>query len=95
MVVTVREAKDHLGIDFEDKATDRVIKSMIEAAEMYLMGAIGKDYPRKDARIKKIALMIISDLFDNRGIENVRINATIRKLLDDFCLQVRLEMRGV
>jgi hypothetical protein len=93
MVVTVREAKDHVGIDFNDKATDRILRSMIVTADTYLSGALGKDYPRKDSRSKTLALMIVSDLFDNRGMVNVRVTATIRKLVDDFSLQLKLGMR--
>ena len=92
-VVTMQEAKDYLGIDFEDAATDRILEKMIVAADGYLTGAIGEDYPKDDERAKSLALMVVNDLFDNRGMSNVRVTETVRKLVDDFSFQLKLEMR--
>ena len=92
-VVSVEEVLAYLGIDYSDEMVERNIERTINTADAYLKGSIGKDYPIDDPRSKELALIIISDLYDNRGIQS-SISGNTRKLVDDLSLQLRLELRG-
>jgi hypothetical protein len=90
---TVEEVLAYLGIDYADEMVTKNIERSILTADAYLKGSIGKDYPTNDPRVKELALIFISDLYDNRGmIEKVAGN--VRRLVDDMSLQLRLEMRS-
>ena len=93
-VVSVNEALAYLGIDYEDDMTTKNFEWTINTADAYLKGSIGRDYPVNDPRAKELALIIISDLYDNRGIQST-ISGNTRKLVDDLSLQLRLELRSV
>lgn len=93
-VVSVDEVKDYLGIDYADDAVERNINRVINSADAYLKGSIGANYPTDDPRAKELALIIISDLYDNRGF-NSTISGNTRRLVDDLSLQLRLELRRV
>lgn len=92
-VVSVDEVKAYLGIDYSDDMTNKNIDRLIKTADAYLKGSIGTNYPIDDFRSKELALIIISDLYDNRGIQST-ISGNTRRLVDDFSLQLRLELRG-
>lgn len=91
-VVSIDEVKSYLGIDYSDDMVDKNIGRVIKTADSYLKGSIGKNYPITDPRSKELALIIISDLYDNRGI-NSTISGNTRRLVDDLSLQLRLELR--
>lgn len=92
-MLTNQEVMDYLGIDYADEVITRNIERSIKTADAYLKGSIGKDYPVEDPRVKELALIFISDLYDNRGmIEKVAGN--VRRLVDDMSLQLRLELRS-
>ncbi len=96
MVVSVRDAMEYLGIDYEDEMTTRNIERAIHAADRYLQGSIGECYPRDDSRSQELALIVVADLFDNRGLQaqaGGNVSSATRKLVDDFSLQLRLELR--
>lgn len=91
-VVSVDEVKDNLGIDYADEMVERNINRAIKTADAYLKGSIGENYPTDDPRAKELALIIISDIYDNRGL-NSTVSGNTRKLVDDLSLQLRLELR--
>ena len=91
-VVTVDEALAYLGIDYADDMVINNINRIINTADYYLKGSIGEDYPTGDPRSKELALIIISDLYDNRGL-NSNISGNTRRMVDDLSLQLRLELR--
>lgn len=95
-VVERQDVYDYLAIDFVDPATDRIIDRLILTAERYLEGSLGLNYPAKDERVKELALLVISDLYDNRNLTGGtdKLSNSIRKLVADFELQIRLEMRS-
>lgn len=87
------EVLAYLGIDYADETVIKNIERSILTADAYLKGSIGTDYPVDDPRVKELALIFISDLYDNRGmIEKVAGN--VRRLVDDMSLQLRLELRA-
>ena len=91
-VVSLEEVLVYLGIDYSDDMVNRNIQRAINTADAYLKGSIGEDYPRADPRSKELALIIISDLYDNRGVTST-ISGNTRRLVDDLSLQLRLELR--
>lgn len=91
-VVSVEEVLAYLGIDYSDDMVTANIERSIKTADAYLKGSIGEAYPVEDPRAKELALIIISDLYDNRGMEST-ISGNTRKLVDDLSLQLRLELR--
>ena len=89
---TTNEVLDYLGIDYADDMVIRNVERSIATADAYLKGAIGQNYPTDDPRAKELSLIFIADLYDNRGsIE--KVSGNIRRLVDDFMLQLRLELR--
>ena len=91
-VVSVDDVKDYLGIDYADEMIAQNINRAIKTADAYLKGSIGENYPVDDPRAKELALIIISDLYDNRGF-NSTVSGNTRRLVDDLSLQLRLELR--
>lgn len=91
MVVTLDEVINYLGMDYPDDMAKSNINRAIKTADSYLKGSIGEGYPIDDPRAKELALFIISDLYDNRGLHEM--SKYTRKLADDISLQIRLEMR--
>lgn len=88
---TLEEVLSYLGIDYADDMVKRNVNRCIATADAYLKGSIGKNYPAEDPRVKELALILISDLYDNRGmIEKTAGN--VRRLIDDMSLQLRLEL---
>lgn len=92
-MLTVQEVMDELGIDYADEVTTRKIERSITVADAYLKGAVGKNYPIDDPRAKELALIFISDLYDNDGMIE-KTSGNLRRLVADFMLQLRLEIRG-
>lgn len=90
--LTLEEVRDYISIDFTDEKTDKTLTRLMLVADGYLVGSIGADYPKEDERAKQIALCVISDMYDNRKTTE-KINANTRKLIDDFSLQLRMELR--
>lgn len=95
-VVEKQDVYDYLGIDFVDPSTERIIERLTLTAERYLEGSLGLNYPAKDERVKELALLVISDLYDNRNLTggSDKLSNSVRKLVADFELQIRLEMRS-
>ncbi len=90
--VTVDEALSYLGIDYADTMVNSNIDRAIKTAHAYLQGSIGKEYPIEDPRAKELALIIVSDLYDNRGLHST-VSGNVRRLVDDLSLQLRVELR--
>ena len=91
-VVSVDEVLAYLGIDYSDEMVNTNIERAIKTADAYLKGSIGETYPVDDPRSKELALIIISDLYDKRGV-NETVSGNTRRLVDDLSLQLRLELR--
>lgn len=91
-VVTVDEVLAYLGIDYADDMVNKNVERLIKTADAYLRGSIGENYSVDDPKAKELALIIISDLYDNRGL-NSTVSGNVRKLVDDLSLQLRLELR--
>lgn len=92
MGLTMETLRDHLGIDYEDPSTSRILSRLLKVADHYMIGALGTSYPAEDERVIQGQLMICDDLFSSRGVSD-KVSGATRKMLDNLLLQVRLEMR--
>lgn len=93
-VVSVDEVLKYLGIDYADDMVTANIQRAIKTADSYLKGSIGEKYPVEDPRSKELALIVVADLYDNRGLTvSANVSTNTRKLVDDMSLQLRLELR--
>lgn len=93
MGLTMESLRDHLGIDYEDPGTSRILSRLLSVADKYMIGALGTGYPAEDERVIQAQLMICDDLFSSRGVSD-KVSGATRKMLDGLLLQVRLDMRG-
>ena len=95
--VTLQDVCDDMGFLVEEVEKDVIVKRnnerLIKFSDLYLKGAIGKNYPKEDERAKQIALLVISDLYDYRDLDSKNIANTTRKLLNDLEWQLKTEMR--
>lgn len=91
-VVQAQDVYNYLGIDYADAMVTANVNLAISTADAYLKGAVGADYPIEDPRAKELALIFIADLYDNRGLLE-KGSQNVRRLVDDFLLQLRLELR--
>jgi len=91
-LVDVTEVLAYLGIDYADDAVLINVNRLINTADSYLKSAVGENYPKDDPKAKEVALLVISDLYDNRGMTINNFNIT-RKIIDDMTLQLQLELR--
>lgn len=91
-MVSITDVKNYLGIDYSDEMIDANINRMIKSADSYLRGAIGEDYPSEDPRAVELALMIISDLYDNRDLAD-KSSGNVRRFIQDATLQLKLELQ--
>lgn len=86
------EIKDYLGIDYEDISIITRLEHLKKAAHLHLEGSLGKNYPVDDERVKEIALIIIEDLYDNHSL-NDKVSGNVRRLVNDFSMQIKCEMK--
>ena len=91
-VVNVEEVLAYLGIDYADDMVNINIERAIKTADAYLKGSIGENYPVQDPRSKELALLLVADLYDNRGLTSA-VSGNTRRLIEDLSLQLRLELR--
>lgn len=89
---TTDEVLYYLGIDYADDMVTKNVERSIRTADAYLKGAIGNNYPTDDPRAKELTLIFIADLYDNRGMIE-KVSRNVRRLIDDFTLQLKLELR--
>lgn len=89
--LTLTEVKNYLRVDFSDD--DALIASLMSVADEYLKSSVGATYDNTSERAKILLLLVISDLYDNRGLSD-KASGNVRKLVDDFSLQMRLELRA-
>jgi len=87
-VLTLQNVKSYLKIDFDDD--DELLKSLIKTADEYLKSAISIKYNSDTERAKLLSLIVIQDLYDNRGLTE-KVSGNVRKLVSDFTLQLKLE----
>lgn len=90
-MISIQDVKDELGIDYADEMVERNISRMINSADSYLKGSIGDNYPRNDPRVIELALLIVSDLYDNRELGD-KVSGNVRRFVNDVSMQLRAEL---
>jgi len=88
--LTLAEVKNYLRVDFDDD--DALIASLMSVADEYLKASVGDLYDNTSERAKTLSLIVISDLYDNRGLSD-KASSNVRRLVEDFSLQLRLGLR--
>lgn len=92
-MVNIDDLKAYLGIDYVDDMIVRNLERSLKTADAFLMGSIGKAYPKDDARAEELTLVVAGELYETRGmmLSNSVSNVT-RKMIDDLSQQLRLEL---
>lgn len=90
--LSIQDVKDYLGIDYTDDSIENRLNHLCRVAHLHMEGAIGKDYPKDDERVIEIALIVISDLYDNHDL-NEKVSGNVRRLVNDFSMQLKLELK--
>ena len=92
-MVTIDNLKNYLGIDYTDEMIVANLERSLKTADAFLMGSIGKAYPKDDARAEELTLVVAGELYENRGMMlSGSVSNTTRKMVDDLSLQLRLEL---
>ena len=89
-MVSLKDAKSYMHVDHDED--DELINQCISAAEEYLLGAVGDGYDDTSERARMLTLMVVSDLYDNRGTTE-RASVKTRTVVENFAQQMRLELR--
>jgi hypothetical protein len=92
-MVNIDDLKNYLGIDYVDNMITSNLERSLKTADAYIMGSVGVDYDKEDARAEELTLVVASELYENRGMMlSGSISNTTRKMVDDLSLQLRLEL---
>lgn len=69
-MLEIEEVKQYIQVD--TKFDDELIKQLIEQAEIYIDSCVGEEYKKFPNKVKMANLLIkkvVSDLYDNRGLD--------------------------
>lgn len=92
-MVKIEDLKNYLGIDYVDDMITANLERSLKTADAFLMGSIGKAYPKDDARAEELTLVVAGELYENRGMMlSGSVSNTTRKMVDDLSQQLRLEL---
>ena len=92
-MITIDDLKNYLGIDYVDDMITSNLERSLKTADAFLMGSIGINYPKDDARAEELTLVVAGELYENRGMMlSGSVSNTTRKMVDDLSLQLRLEL---
>lgn len=94
-MVTYEEALVHLGIDYPDDSTKKIVTQKLAAAIKTLCGAVGEDVETlmpDDERAKELVITYLDDLYANRGT-SAKVSGAVRLSVQTMELQLRLELR--
>ena len=91
-VVSVEEVLAYLGIDYADDMVNTNITRAIKTADAYLKGSIDENYPVDNPKVKELTLLLVADLYNERGLTST-VSNNMRRLVEDLSLQLRLELR--
>ena len=102
-MITTEDLANYLGIDYADSMVSANLDMAVAAGKGYVKGAIGQEIVEalEDdadiARLKSVELAAAADFYDNRSMiadAKTKYSHVVRRMIDDFCLQLRLEMGG-
>lgn len=95
-MVTIKDAAQHIGIDyFDDEMTTANLQRALDSAIYRLYGSVGRDvetYMEGDPRIDQLVLIYTEEGYDNHP-GSAKQDAAKNHLRDNLELQLRLELR--
>ena len=91
--MTRSEVKNYLHVDISDD--DRMIDTMMDAAEEYIISAVG-EYDDSKARAEMLFLALVQDMYDNRtfvasSTQGYSVSEAKRHMIDSMITQLQLE----
>ena len=99
-MVTFEDVKAYSGIDDEDESTKKNVERLLAVAKKFVQSSIGDKVDLEDERVEMIILCIVNDFLDDRSYmavsvsnANKKISNSTRKLISDFAMQLRMELR--
>ncbi|MGQ3739311.1 head-tail connector protein [Bacillus sp. Fil] len=92
MLIDLKLAKKWLRLEEEDTEEDDILELLIDNAEIYVKGSVGKHYNvtednRKQAQ--KIALVLITNWYENRDFSG-QVDEKVRYTIKSMVLQLQL-----
>lgn len=94
-MVTYDEALVHLGIDYPDDSTKKIVTQKLASAVQTLRGAVGDDVETlmpNDARAKELVITYLDDLYSNRGV-SAKVSGAVRRSVQTMETQLQMELR--
>lgn len=95
-MVTLQDAKFHLGIDESDEMIDAKVTRAMTAGHARMLGAVGSDietYLPEDPRIDQLWLIFIQENYDGSSLSEKEIRA-LKHLREDLEPQLKLDLRA-
>ena len=86
MILSLEEAKEWLRVDINDD--DQSIQMLIDAAELYLTNATGKEFDDTNKQAKMLCLILVTDWFENRDITNFKVGDKLRFTVQSMMAQL-------
>lgn len=97
-MVTIKEAAQHIGIDYlDDEMTAANLQRALDSSIYRLYGAVGSDvetYMEGDPRVNQLVLIYTEEAYDNHP-GSAKQDAAKNHLRDNLELQLRLELRAL
>ncbi|SDL20362.1 head-tail connector protein [Natronincola ferrireducens] len=85
MIVSLQEIKEHLKIEYNEE--DSYLQILILAAEKFIQNATGKTF-KSNQLAKVICMIIVADLFENKGMTVDKIGESTRGIVGMMLTQL-------
>lgn len=95
-MVGMNEAKQYLGIDYDDEMVEANVSRALQSATRRMHGAIGSDvetYLPGDPRLDELVLIYTRESYDGSNLTEKERSA-LKQLRADLEPQLRLELRA-
>lgn len=92
---TYEDALAYLGIDYPDDLIKKNVTRALASAINWLHGAVGEDVDNlmpDESRAKELVLIIMDDLYSEKGV-SAKVSGATRRTVADMVLQLQLELR--
>lgn len=92
---TYEDALAYLGIDYPDDLIKKNVSRALASAIAWLHGAVGEDVDTllpNDSRTNELVLIIMDDLYSEKGV-SAKVSGATRRTVADMVLQLQLELR--
>lgn len=92
---TIDDALAYLGIDYPDDLIKKNVNRALASAAKWLHGAVGEDvdtFMPGDSRAAELVLIIMDDLYSERGV-SAKVSGATRRMVADMVQQLQLELR--